>query len=74
MPLQPYQQPYQHRVIEEMNDLNAKIERLKAFADSTEFDALDAVDKGLLIAQSEAMSAYSTILGLRFIRFRSGGA
>ena len=70
MPLQPYQQ----RVIEEMNDLNAKIERLKAFADSTEFAALDAVDSGLLIAQCEAMSAYSTILGLRIIRFRSGAA
>ena len=70
MPLQPYQQ----RVVEELSDLSAKIERIKSFADSTEFAALDAVDSGLLIAQWEAMSAYSTILDLRIIRFQAGAA
>ena len=63
-------QPYQQRVAEEMNDLNAKIERLKEFVDSPIFDTLDAIDQGLLIAQCDAMGAYSTILGMRVLKFQ----
>lgn len=61
---------YQVRVAVELNELNEKIRRLECFANGKTFDGLDEIDKGLLLAQCEAMRAYATILGLRVLRFK----
>lgn len=61
---------YQRRVAIELNDLSEKIARLECFANGSVFDTLDEIDKGLLLAQCDAMRAYATILGLRILRFK----
>ena len=61
---------YQRRVAIELNDLSEKIARLECFANGRVFGGLDEIDKGLLLAQCEAMRAYAKILELRVLRFK----
>lgn len=62
-------QPYQQRVVDEMNELKEKASRLESFITGDTFLTLDKVDQGLLIAQHDVMGAYLRILGLRVLRF-----
>lgn len=62
--------PHQQRVVEEMDELDGKIRRLRGFIEtSSTFRDLPAVDQSLLRVQLHAMTAYSEVLDLRVSRF-----
>lgn len=57
---------YQLRVIEEQSELQAKIDKLKAFINNSDaFNNLSERDRELLIWQQGSMMSYSAILQLR---------
>lgn len=60
---------FQSRVIDELSELNLKINALTAFTISNVFKSLDPVDKSLLLRQLDTMSAYRHILEKRISRF-----
>jgi len=62
-------QDYQHRVIEELNELEEKTTKLYYFLDSEKFNELDKTDQHLLKQQYYAMRVYSGILNQRIVRF-----
>ena len=62
-------QPHQQRVVDEMNELKQKADRLESFIVGDTFLTLEKIDQGLLIAQFDVMGAYLRILGLRVLRF-----
>ena len=61
--------PYQERVIDEKQELDDRIEKLRTFFNTDTFQALQDRDKYLLVQQSGAMATLSRILGDRIARF-----
>lgn len=62
--------PYQIRVHAEKMELDDKVEKLKAFLMSEQYqDALPIEDRSLLFAQASIMMAYAEILQKRIERF-----
>lgn len=60
---------FQSRVIDELSELNLKINALSAFTIGSVFKSLDPVDQSLLVRQLDTMSAYRHILEKRISRF-----
>ena len=61
---------YKQRVVEELNDLNEKIDKLSSFILAQDKNlTIDKVDLNLLIEQRFHMSDYRDILELRISRF-----
>jgi len=62
--------PHQQRVVEEKAELDARLEKLSAFIESSsQFKALEHVDRHLLIQQETHMMKLSDILARRIKRF-----
>ena len=61
--------PHEQRVVGERAELNAKLEKLKAFFGTPIFAGLDQVDQGLLTLQAMVMGHYVEILDARIARF-----
>lgn len=61
--------PHQQRVTDEKADLDDRLTKLKAFFDTPIFAGLVPAEQDRLCAQSEAMGAYSQILGARIVAF-----
>lgn len=62
--------PYQQRVVQEKSDLDEKLERLRVFIGTDEFDALDHAEQQRLEKQLWAMRDYSGILNERIAAFK----
>ena len=61
--------PYQERVVDEKQELDERIEKLRVFFSTDTFQALADRDKYLLVQQSGVMTTLSRILGDRIARF-----
>lgn len=71
----PALQPYEQRVVAELNDLNEKRSKLITFIQASPvFAGLDPHDQNLLRHQLGAMNTYSEILTARIARFTAGPA
>lgn len=67
-------EPHQQRVLDERNELNGRLSKLRVFiTTSPTFDALPNDDKMLLKRQSETMGTYYDILNMRIERFNLTG-
>ncbi|MDC9603518.1 crAss001_48 related protein [Xenorhabdus griffiniae] len=64
-------QPHQQRVIDELAELNERIEKLSVFIGSNTYNALEESDCYLLKMQRSAMYNYAEILHMRVKRFSS---
>lgn len=63
-------QPHQQRVVDEVNELSDKHDKLIAFIESNQtFQGLESQEQTLLRAQVGAMRAYLEILNLRIAAF-----
>ena len=63
-------QPHQQRVVDEVNELSDKHDKLIAFIESSQiFQGLQSQEQTLLRAQVGAMRAYLEILNLRIAAF-----
>ena len=62
-------QQHEQRVIDELKELNTKLEGLVSFVGSMVFDSLEAEDKFLLCKQRDEMKAYAETLDARIARF-----
>ena len=63
-------QPHQQRVVDELNELVSKAQKLSAFITTNSyFIELDEVDHSLLRSQWAVMDAYVQILETRIKRF-----
>lgn len=56
---------FKKRLIVERDELEDKIAKLESFIESPRFESLDKRNGELLIAQRDAMRAYSVILNVR---------
>jgi hypothetical protein len=61
--------PHQQRVVEEKNELDAKLEKLNAFGQGPIFPTLPAEEQARLVRQSKLMDQYSVVLGERIAAF-----
>ena len=62
--------PHQERVVSEKHDLDEKLNKLKAFIEtSPTFKALPEDERGRLNQQFDCMAEYSSILGQRIAAF-----
>lgn len=61
--------PHQQRVVEELEQLNDKIEKLTSFMLGNIYISLPAVDQGLLMVQIRCMRLYAETLSDRISRF-----
>lgn len=61
--------PYQERVVDEKQELDERIEKLRVFFNTDTFQELADRDKYLLVQQSGVMTTLSRILGDRIARF-----
>lgn len=57
--------PYQQRIVEESQQLVARIEKLQAFTDTPTFKSLDAAERLRLARQLNHMGDYAGVLGER---------
>ena len=62
-------QPHQQRVVDEMHELDNKLDKLKDFMHTDTYAGLTAVDQGLLMVQAVAMENYSNTLSRRIELF-----
>ncbi|MDE9437380.1 hypothetical protein KKI95_15950 [Xenorhabdus bovienii] len=62
-------QPHQQRVIDELTELDEKIEKLSDFIGGAIYNELEETDRVLLAMQLSVMKAYSEILHKRINRF-----
>jgi hypothetical protein len=60
---------WQERLLDEKNDLDARISKLTSFALTEAFLTLSRADQELLTEQRQHMLGYSTVLGVRIARF-----
>ena len=60
---------YQKRVVEEVQSLNEKIQKLIAFIDTETFKLMAPEDSEILTEQLEHMKKYSSVLEERIERF-----
>jgi hypothetical protein len=63
-------QAYQQRVIEEKQELDAKLDKLNQFIDSPQFLVIDGEEQKRLRLQRTFMLAYSNVLGERIEAFK----
>ena len=63
--------PYEHRVVDELDDLVNKCEKLESFFSTNVFDGLEEFDKFLLEQQALAMDLYISCLTTRIRKFTS---
>lgn len=61
--------PHQQRVVEESDQLLARLQKLTAFLSTPTFDALPKAERHLLVAQHTAMTQYGVILHERIAAF-----
>lgn len=62
------QNNYITRLIEEHEALTEKLQKLRQFLETDEYESLDSIDRDLLSAQASLMEQYVTILGARLER------
>ncbi|MEQ1977590.1 hypothetical protein [Xenorhabdus sp. SGI240] len=62
-------QPHQQRVIDELAELNERIEKLSVFIGGDTYNTLEETDRYLLRVQRSAMYNYAEILHMRVKRF-----
>ena len=64
-------QPHQQRVVDEKNELDEKLTKLRAFCSQIGgiFDSLPTEEKQRLTEQESHMAAYSEVLGRRIAAF-----
>lgn len=64
-------QPHQQRVVDEKNELDEKLTKLRAFCSQVGgiFDSLPTEEKQRLTEQEGHMAAYSDVLGRRISAF-----
>jgi hypothetical protein len=60
---------YQNRVINELNELDKKLDKLSNFLSTETFENLDTQEKHLLLVQHKLMESYAMILELRITTF-----
>ena len=58
-------QPYQQRVLDELNDLDIKINKLMTFVESPAFEMVEQEHQVLLKVQMNYMMSYSDVLARR---------
>ena len=61
--------PHEMRVIEEKQELDGRLTKLRAFIGSVTYGGLPEVERLRLFRQSEVMAEYSRILGDRIAAF-----
>lgn len=61
--------PHQQRVVDEQRELDDKRRALDAFLFSPKADVLGDEERDRMLAQADAMSVYSKILGMRIAAF-----
>lgn len=62
-------QEHEQRVVDELKELNTKLEGLVSFIGGEVFTSLDTEDKFLLCKQRDEMKAYAETLDARVERF-----
>ena len=62
---------YQQRVVDEMNELDAKRDKLRAFIGGDVYRTLANMEQSRLNRQLEAMTLYSSILSERVAAFQN---
>ncbi|WP_413508246.1 crAss001_48 related protein [Serratia proteamaculans] len=62
-------QPHQQRVVDELNEIKQRGEKLATFIGGDVFGSLPVEDERLLEAQSHIMTAYVEVLTQRIKRF-----
>lgn len=62
--------PHEERVVTEKQELDAKLEKLRAFTRGPVFRMLSPTDRNLLMYQAIAMTTYSQILDRRIEIFK----
>lgn len=60
---------FQGRVVAEKAELDDKLAKLTAFANTPVFAALDRAERERMVRQASAMKAYSNVLGERIEAF-----
>lgn len=63
-------EPYQHRAIDEMNDLGDRLSKLEAFFGDEAFNDITKEQQELIRLQLGAMQLYDLILRQRIEKFR----
>lgn len=66
-------QDFQQRVVDEKQELDDKLDKLRVFLRSDRALALDFTDRSLLVMQERAMTDYTSILADRINRFFERG-
>lgn len=66
--------PHEQRVIDERNELVARLEKLKAFLKTETCLNMPFDDRCLLVQQAMVMGQYAQILNARIERFTTKGA
>lgn len=61
--------PHQDRVVEERQELAAKIERLQAFVNGPQFTVIGPDERERLLRQLVVMHSYERVLGERIAAF-----
>lgn len=61
--------PHQQRVVDELADLQEKLDKLIAFEKTEKFQELELADRQRLLRQRDIMTAYANILGERIHAF-----
>lgn len=67
-------QPHQLRVVAERDDLNRRVESLRAFIRSDTFKAVERDERRRLIRQEVVMTEFAEILSERIAAFESAAA
>ncbi|MGY6275906.1 crAss001_48 related protein [Methylomonas sp. MgM2] len=62
-------QPHQQRVVTEKDELDEKLNKLRAFFDTDIYANLDEAERSRLSRQSRYMEYYSDVLGERISAF-----
>ena len=62
-------EPYQERIIEEKQELDLKITKLKTFMSDIRYSKLSLVERHYMLLQSKAMEIYAYILWVRILDF-----
>lgn len=60
---------WQARVVDELTELSAKLDKLNAFIQTEQFAELEEEIRALMVEQASAMNAYAEVLKARVARF-----
>ena len=61
--------PHQQRVVEEKAELDTRLDKLRSFINTGDFDQVDSAERARLIRQAMIMTDYSRILSDRIEAF-----